>query len=107
MRLLRGQVVVREDMTPHDRAGRIIIPAVSNSDEKHAVSRRRDWHVGEGIAMGPPAQTKRGADVPHGFTVGDRVLFHWVHNEANFTLPWIDGQPACWVPQEAIDGVIE
>jgi hypothetical protein len=64
-------------------------------------------HTGRVLALGPPARTKAGAEVAHGFTVGDLVQYHFVHNQAAATMPWVDGEPATWVPQECVDGVWE
>jgi co-chaperonin GroES (HSP10) len=99
IRPLRGQVVIREH---HDPSGLIIAPP-QFYDER---AKRPSDHRGEVLAMGPPAQLPNGVEVPHGFEVGDTVLFHWEHHEAGNTREWSDGQPACWVPQWAVDAVI-
>jgi co-chaperonin GroES (HSP10) len=96
-------VVVREDYaSDYAEYKHIVIP---DRDAKQA-ARDRKSHVGTVLAMGAPAQTSQGVDVPHGFDVGDRVCFHWVNYEAGFTRPWTDGEMACWIPQAAVDGVV-
>ncbi len=106
IRLLRGMVVIREHTKADTEQFRnIIIPAVSTQHDRHAVARARKWHRGTVLAMGPPALTKKGAEVPHDFKVGDVVYFHFVHHEEGFTRPWSDGELATWVPQSAIDAV--
>lgn len=108
IRLLRGIVVVREDYksdTAHYT--HIIVPDVSTEHDRKAVARARKWHRGKVLAMGAPAMTSKGAEVPHGFAVGDEVLFHWVNYEEGFTRPWEDGELACWIPQNAVDAVLE
>lgn len=107
MRLLRGRVVIREDLkADQKRFPSLIVPDVTSYD-RDSVAASRTYHRGRVLGMGPPALTKQGHEVPHGFTVGDEVLFHWVHNERGFTRPWEDGEPAAWIPQEAVDAVIE
>jgi co-chaperonin GroES (HSP10) len=107
VRLLRGQVVVREDTSVHERRGTIIVPNVSNIDNRNAVGRTRKWHIGEVLGLGPPALA-HGHEVAHGFKVGDRVLFNWTHNEKGFTHEWPeDGKPACWIPQVNVSAVLE
>lgn len=104
---MRGQCVIREDLSVHKYRGSIIVPEVSNIDNRNAVARTRKWHIGEVLALGSPMLSKGGVPVPYGFSVGDRVLFHWVHNEKGHTLIWSDGAPACWIPQWAVDAVVE
>jgi hypothetical protein len=57
--------------------------------------------------MGAPAQTRKGAEVAHGFAVGDEVLFVWTHHEKTWTRPWTDGELAAWIPQENVLAVVE
>lgn len=106
IRPMRGQVVIREDMSVHTYRGTILVPEVSNVDNRNAVARTRKWHIGEVLATGAPMRTNAGAEVPMTFGVGDRVIFHWVHNEKGHTLDWSDGLPACWIPQWAVDAVV-
>lgn len=109
VRLLRGQVVIREDLRADTRHFRhIIVPGVSNA-ERHdpdARQRARTWHRGNVLAMGAPMLTSKGVEVPHGFAVGDDVIFHWQHREKSWTRPWVDGELACWIPQAFVDAVI-
>ena len=94
VRIPRGQVVVRETRQQYS----IIVPVEGPREVK--------THRGYVLAMGPPAQVS-GHDVPHGFAVGDEVIFHWEKSEKAFTRAWIDGEDACWMMQHEIDGVIE
>ncbi len=101
-------VVVREHLKADtEKYTHIIIPEASTQNDRHAVAKARKWHRGEVLAMGPPALTKKGAEVPHGFAVGDVVFFHFVHHEEGFTRPWEDGELATWCPQACIDAVVE
>lgn len=106
IRLMRGQVVIREDFTPHTHAGSILIPGISNIDNPNAVARRRTWHIGEVLGIGKPALDKWNHEVPYGFDVGDRVIFHFIHNEDAHTRDWSDGKRAVWIPQMAVDCVV-
>lgn len=107
IRLLRGRVVIREDLKADTRQyTSIIVPDVSTSHDKDAIARARKWHRGTVLAKGAPVLTCEGVEVPHGFEVGDDVLFHWEHYEAGFTRMWEDGEPACWVPQVCVDAVV-
>lgn len=108
MRVLRGRVIIREDLKADTRQyTHIIAPDVSTKDDADAVAVARTWHVGTVLAKGPPALTRKGVEVPHGFEVGDTVYFHWAHYEKGFTRVWEDGELACWVPQECVDAVVE
>jgi co-chaperonin GroES (HSP10) len=101
IRLLRGQVVVRE--LTERRYGPIIIPdSAQDSAHKESTS-----HRGTVLAMGAPATMPNGVEVDPGYTVGDTVQFHWEHNEVNYTGPWEDGKFACWLSQHCIDAVID
>lgn len=141
IRLLRGRVVIREDMAAdHAHLKHIIVPGVVADDHPTAAARRRTWHRGTVLAMGAPALTRTrackachgageygagvsdqflercascygtgragGAEIPHGFAVGDEVIFHWAHLETAWTVEWEDGKLAACVPQECVDAVI-
>lgn len=107
IRVLKGRVVVREDLrADYDTFKHIVVPDVTTANDRDAVARARTWHRGTVLAMGSPA-TRHGHDVPHGFKVGDRVLFHWIHNEKSWTFPWTDGDTAAVIPQECVDAVLE
>jgi co-chaperonin GroES (HSP10) len=106
IRVLRGRVIVREDLradTEHYR--HIIVPDVSTQHDPDAIAVARTWHRGTVLAMGAPALTKKGVEVPHGFAVGDQIYWHFVHNERSWTLTWIDGERAVALPQSCIDAV--
>ena len=98
VRLLRGQVVIRE--TGARLSPTIWTPAPGQ--------RQVSTHRGVVLAMGPPARDKHGNEIEPGFRVGEEVQYHWEHNEDTFTRIWPeDGLPACWVRQFAVDGVWE
>lgn len=106
MRLLRGRVLIREDLkadTSH--FSRIIAPDVSTKHDEKAVARARTWHRGVVLQIGPPAMTRKGVEVPHGFAVGDVVIFHWAHAESMWTIDLGEGLVVA-VPQECVDAVI-
>ncbi len=109
IRLLRGQVVVRENLTADtDHYRHIIVPNVSDA-ERHdpdARQRARKWHRGTVLAMGSPMLSKGGVEVQPEFKVGDEVIFHWAHREKSWTREWVDGELACWVPQALVDAVL-
>ncbi len=97
IRLMRGQVVIRETKTPPSEV-------VWTPEEK---ARSVKIHRGRVLAMGPPAEMPSGAPVPHGFDVGDVVLYTWTHNEKAFTMPWVDGENASWIPQVNVQAVLD
>lgn len=104
VRILRGQCVIREDLKADFRMYmHIVVPSMKGPED---TARSREWHIGTVLAYGEPSQVAY-RDVPWGFSVGARVIFHWEHNEKAWTRKWIDGEPACWVPQYAIDAVVE
>jgi co-chaperonin GroES (HSP10) len=106
--VLRGRVVIREDLNAdHRHVQHIIVPSASTRDNPNAVAEARTWHRGRVLALGPPMLTKRGAEVAYGFSVGDEVFFHFEHYERNATQRWEDGEMAVWVPQSCVDGVVE
>lgn len=108
IRLLRGQVVVREDLKAGtEQYKHIVVPDVSSKHDRDAVARGRSWHKGVVLAMGAAAMTKKGVEVPPDFKIGDTVLFHWDHHERSWTRPWADGEPAAWMPQHCVDAVVE
>jgi co-chaperonin GroES (HSP10) len=103
IRLLRGQVVIREDKSVHRRYGSIIVPERQGRDPEN-------WHVGTVLGHGPPAFLNDKPDsptVPFDFVVGDRVFFSWDHNEREHTKEWEDGKAACWIPQKLVHAVLE
>jgi co-chaperonin GroES (HSP10) len=97
IRPLRGQVVIREETPPASKT--LWTPAPG--------PRQVHTHTGKVLAMGPPARTARGAEVVHGFAVGDVVQFHFTHLEELARNTWEDGKPALWIPQENVDAVWE
>jgi co-chaperonin GroES (HSP10) len=107
VRLLRGRVVIREDHKADFRHfPHIIVPDPLTTHNKDAVAEGRTWHRGTVLAMGEPALTPTGAEVDPGFQVGDSVVFHFSHNEKQWTRPWTDGELAVWCPQWCVDAVL-
>ncbi len=97
IRLMPGQVVIREE-TPE--ASAVLWTPTPGARETHT-------HTGRVLAHGPPARVNgTGAEVPHGFTVGDLVQYHFTSHEGVATNVWpLDGKVAVWLPQENVDGV--
>lgn len=90
---MRGQVVIRE------------------CKDRHTIwrpSNPRDVKIHRGvvIALGAPMRTTKGAEVPHGFEVGDVVLYAFQHHERAWTNTWSDGESAHWIPQWCVSGVV-
>lgn len=103
---MRGQIVIREELdAAHAHYRHIVTLRERDGNDADAERAARKFHIGRVLAMGPPARTARGVEVPHGFEVGDRVVFHWGHLEKAWTREWIDGEPAAWVPQQFVDAV--
>lgn len=102
IRLMRGQVVVRED-TPAPSAA-LWTPELGPRQVK--------THRGVVLGLGPPARLTEhpsSPEVPHGFEVGDLVQFHFgaVGTQEARTRAWVDGKPATWLTQAEIDAVWE
>ena len=106
---LRGRVVIRPDSPTH--IGPIVLPDMVRDWKREADrslgKKAMSSHRGRVLALGPPALNPAGQEVPHGFGVGDTVIYVWNHNEAEFTKPWTDGEECCWIAQEEVIGVID
>jgi co-chaperonin GroES (HSP10) len=100
---LRGRVVIRE----HKAARFDAFPSLVIPDQAMADERARTSHIGTVLGMGPPVQTSSGADIAHGFKVGDTVTFHFEATEEGRKAPWEDGLEALWMAQREVDAVIE
>lgn len=101
IRLMRGQVVVREEFG-----------CLSVLWTPEQGPRQVRTHRGVVLGLGPPARlTEHPAspEVPHGFGVGDLVQYHFgaVGTQEARTRAWTDGKPATWLTQAEIDGVWE
>ena len=96
IRPMRGQVVIEE--IPQAPSARLWTPDPS--------ARQVTTHTGRVLAFGPPARTPGGAEVPHGFGVGDLVQYHYEFLEKLATNEW-GGVKAVWIPQQDVDGVWE
>jgi hypothetical protein len=102
VRLMRGQVVIREEAVQPSNALWTPEPG----------ARRVKTHRGRVLALGPPARLTEHPDspeVPHGFRVGDVVQFHFgaMGTQEARTRTWTDGHPATWLTQAEIDAVWE
>lgn len=96
VRLLRGQIVVRE---VHGGSRLLWTP--------RAGRRQIHTHLGLVLGIGPGAELG-GVAQPVAFAVGDIVGWHWEHNEDAFTLEWPeDGRLAIWIPHRCVDYVCE
>jgi co-chaperonin GroES (HSP10) len=93
---LRGRVVVRE-----------IIEDSRSLWTPQGNPRERLTHRGIVLALGPPALTPLGAEVPYEYDVGAVVQFHFAGTEKGRIAPWTDGEPALWMAWFEIDAVIE
>ena len=102
IRLMRGQVVVREiDATPS--------PVLWMPDPR---ARDVSTHRGVVLGMGPPArltESPNSPEVPHGFEVGAVVQYHFaaMGTQEARTRAWTDGGAATWLVQAEIDAVWE
>src|SRR5271157_2379939 len=107
LRLMRGQVIVRE-IFPENKFG-LWTPEPSHP-------RAIKTHRGIVLGMGLPAEVSFyrsdlgkvvSYEVPFGFRVGDTVQYHFEHHQEAWTTPWPDdGKPATWLPQHCVDAVI-
>ena len=102
IRLMRGQVVVREE-TP---------PASAMLWTPEQGPRQTRTHRGVVLGLGPPSRLTEHPDSPevaHGFEVGDLVQYHFgtMGTQDARTRAWVDGKPATWLTQAEIDGVWE
>jgi hypothetical protein len=96
IRFLRGQIVVRE--CTHDQRGPLWLPRPDEYKVK--------IHRGIVLGMGP-SRLRGDLEIPHGFEVGDEVLYIFTHLKDGWTLPWpLDGEPATWLPVENVQAVL-
>ena len=93
LRLLRGRVLLR------------VLPEVQSELVLIDTSRTREDSVGRGevVAMGLPAETKRGVPIPPQFKVGDTVLFVGQHKSRQVEIE----ETLQVVAQEEVQAVIE
>lgn len=109
VRPLRGRVVIRP--LEAKKIGLIHLPDMASDwarkAERSQGKKAKSSHTGEVIAMGAPALSKSGREIPPGFKVGDTVQFVFVHNQVEFTKEWVDGTQVSWVPQECVIAVHE
>jgi co-chaperonin GroES (HSP10) len=117
LRLLPGRVAIREDLP--EKVGAIVLPGGYHQ----AHERDRRSHRGIVLAVGPPARTRKGVEVPLGFGPGDVVHFVFDSAPAYGDASRLgvggatekarrgvwpkDGLPCTWVAQEEIVAVEE
>jgi co-chaperonin GroES (HSP10) len=107
---LRGRVALRE-IVPL-RTGLIWHPDqrpdTERAEDKSLGLLAQSSHRGRVLAMGPPA-LRHGHEVPHGFAVGDEVLFVYGLGlvEEGRRLVWEDGEECVWVTQEEVIAVCD
>jgi hypothetical protein len=100
IRLMRGQVVVRE--VTRARSSLLWTP--------DPTARQQKTHTGVVLGLGPPARLTDHPNSPevfHGFQVGDIVQYHFTSHQEAATREWTDGKPATWIPQMNVDCVWE
>lgn len=94
VRVLRGQVVVRE-----------LRPEPSPLWTPDPRARETKTHHGIVIACGPGCLIN-GIEQAMGFGTGDVIQYHFRHHQEAATRPWpLDGLEATWIPQGSVDGV--
>lgn len=98
---LRGRVVIRPERAGSESSS-LIDPYVGEYREY-----QEKTHRGTVMALGPPVLTEQGHEIPHGFSVGDVVQFHYESTEAGSRLIWTDGEVCVVRAQREIDAVIE
>ncbi len=96
IRPMRGQVVIEE--IPQAPSATLWTPTPG--------ARQVKTHTGRVLALGPPARTPTGAEVPHGFEVGDVVLYRFTFLEKLAENSW-QGRKAHWIPQQDVTAVWE
>ena len=101
IRLLRGRVAVRET-TLGTYGGTLYVPQANARDIKA--------HFGRVLGFGPPAQTKKGYEIPPDFTVGSEVMvvYGLAGTEKDVRRGvWVDGEPCIYIAQEEVIGVVD
>ena len=107
---LRGRVVVRQ-LEP-TRHGLLYLPDTTwdtiRTEDRQLGKLAQSSHRGRVLSMGPPA-LQYGHEVPHGFDVGDEVLFVYASGgtEVSRKSTWTDGEPCVWIAQEEVLAVKE
>jgi co-chaperonin GroES (HSP10) len=110
IRPLRGRVAIRPIV--EWRTGLIWHPQqrpdTERAEDKSLGILAQSSHRGHVLAMGAPA-LRYGHEVPHGFTVGDEVVFVYatgqVESARNSRL--FDDEPCVWVAQEEVIAVVD
>jgi co-chaperonin GroES (HSP10) len=108
LRPLRGRIVIKPDRPTH--VGSIILPDMVGDwikqEQKSLGIKAQSSHTGTVLLVGPPALTRKGAEIKPDFRPGDRVQFVWTHNEGAWTFD-VEGVEVCWVPQANVIAVHE
>ena len=85
-------------------------PDNERSGQRSSGVRSQSSHRGTVLGMGEPARTAKGdAPIPHGFSVGDEVVFVFAlqGTEESRRGTWSDGEPCVWIAQEEVIAVVE
>jgi co-chaperonin GroES (HSP10) len=109
VRLLRGRVAIRPIVDK--QVGSILMPDThgdwSRKGDRSQGVRTSASHRATVLGFGLPA-LEHGHELPHGFVVGDEVLFTWHINEKwSDGQVWEDGEPCVFISQEMVNAVVE
>lgn len=107
--LLRGRIAVRPIVDA--KIGSIFMPDImadwTRSAQHRAGLKSQACHRAKVLGKGPPA-FQYGRELPHGFDVGDTVVFVYAHNEKwSDGHVWEDGEPCMYISQEEVQAVYE
>jgi co-chaperonin GroES (HSP10) len=111
LRPLRGRVALREIVSL--RTGLIWHPDhrpdTERTEDKSYGNLAQSSHRGRVLCFGPPALMYNRHEVPHGFAVGDEVVFVYGAGlvETGRRSTWTDDEPCLWVTQEEILAVVD
>jgi co-chaperonin GroES (HSP10) len=109
IRPLRGRVAIRALVPP--RTGLVWHPEQRADTERGEQKSRgilaQSSHRGRVLGVGAPA-LRYGHEMPHGFDVGDEVVFVFGAKGAEESRQsvWVDGEPCLWIAQEEVLAVM-
>ena len=109
---LRGRIAIRKHVPL--RTGLVWHPDQAPDNERSGQRssgvRSQSSHRGTVLGMGEAARTAKGdAPIPHGFSVGDEVVFVFAlqGTEESRRGTWSDGEPCVWIAQEEVIAVVD
>jgi len=111
LRPLRGRVALRELIDT--RTGLIWHPDnrpdTERAEDKSRGRLAQSSHRGRVLGFGPPALMYERHEVPHGFAIGDEVVFVYGSGlvEVGRRSTWTDDGPCVWVTQEEVLAVVQ